>query len=179
MERSVATRSLSRVAISAAVLGILAVSVDGCLFDNDGSCGPCSPSAPIWPRPDFSEAAQTVTVDQRTYAIQSFVWRDFMPGDPCTKLTCVVRFIAIDSLPLPEGTTLGPLWIRHGDDWWNVEFTNENPPEPYLLFRTSAVARCGPSWPTGDLVDVSVRIRFGSETELYMRESGVEIVRTE
>ena len=162
----------------AGIIVLSAVATKGCLMGSEDSCGDCSPAAPIWLRPDLSNLEGSVVVAGRRYSMEAFAWRDFMPGNPCSKLAVAVRLHELDSLDVPEGTSPEFVWVRHGGDWWSGKFGNAlrfHVPPSFV----ESHAGCGPTWPTGDLVDVVIQVRFSNSTEAFLRQNDVLIERTE
>lgn len=155
----------------------------GCTGDRayDPRCPdyPWAPEPGILTPPDIAAVPETLTVESRSYIVESFLWRDFMPvcppnGDP---MIAHIRVIAIDSLAVPPGSDAVYLWVFKNGEMWGSYFTDERLyyEMPYELVR---IARCGPKWETGILVDVVVKVMIGDAC-YFLKEEDVRIVRTD
>lgn len=79
---------------------------------------------------DRLDAPSQLTIDGRTYELQSYLWRDFQPFSPPDgkPLIALIRLVEVDSLAVPEAVTMEYLWVVNGAETWATEFTNENRP---------------------------------------------------
>ena len=105
-------------------------------------------------------AAEVATVGGVPYALETYVWRDYMPVAPPSGLLAVVRVVARDSSAVPASFHVDSVWITHRDrgDVWATVPTDDRPALPGWPYY-EVVARNGPSWEPGGRVDVVVRLR--------------------
>ena len=98
---------------------------------------------------ELRAAPSRVIIEGRKYYIESFLWRDFMPGpDPRDQsLRAVVRAVQQNGEPLAAGFDLFHLWVFWEDQLWSTSFTSdERPPTPPNVVEKMATG--GPEWPT-------------------------------
>ncbi len=114
---------------------------------------------PQYPISILRTAPDTLTVESYHLTLTSFLIRDFMPitppgGEP---LYAGVILQDIDSLTISDDFELNYLWVINGTEVWDTYFTDEEFPSqpPYRIER---IARDGPQWDPGTMVDVVVEI---------------------
>jgi hypothetical protein len=141
--------------------------------------GPFTPSVP-WK--ELLAAPLQIEIDGRQYALETFLWRDFMPpsepnGSP---LAAVVNITAIDGLPFPAEIGSNRLWVVNGEEVWETGFSGENRPRdaahPHQLEK---YASGGPKWDTGIQVEVVVRVTTLSGKTYLLRATKQIIGRTD
>jgi hypothetical protein len=93
----------------------------------------------------------------RTYILDIFVYRDFMPPAPDDRLRAGVTLRALDGGDVPEDLEpelLEATLILSGEVWSTgfVRFTR-------FEGQVTAVALGGPRWPVGEFVSVSVFVQ--------------------
>jgi hypothetical protein len=150
----------------------------GCEDDKVDS-EPCPPSSPAVTRPSL-DSVDTLTVDNRTYILQSYLWRDFMPiappdGDP---LRAIILLSRLDSLVVLEGVRLDHLWVVSSEGEWSTAF-NEDGPGYVPPNHIGRIARCGPKWQPGISADVIVSMESETGDTYYLAGRGVRIARTD
>lgn len=132
-------------------LGLVAVLAVACQ-------GPTVPSIPL---ETLLGSPLQVSVGGRTLTLETYVWRDFMPGGPAggseLRVNCLIT--AEDSQPYPSGLNADKIWVVNGDDIWEADFTGEaGPPDQAHLHQLQKTAYGGPKWEIGVEVEVIVRL---------------------
>ena len=102
--------------------------------------------------------------------MEAYLWRDFMPGPETSTegsgLIASVTVSAVDSLDLPEGADLKRLWVFLGGEVWQTEFSEVAVvSEPHSIQR---VARGGPRWKPGSVVDVVTQLEIPNHPPVYL-----------
>lgn len=123
-------------------------------------------------------APDKVTINGRSYGIDTYLWRNFMPSTtPNNKgMMASVRLKAQDGKPLPSTLTADKLWLikSNGETIWETTFSEQ----PRISNSgVEMVARGGPNLEAGSVVDVVVRLRNGNKTYL-VRSPDQKIQRT-
>lgn len=120
--------------------------------------GPTTPSLPL---DELLAAPLTVEFDGRTFALETFLWRDFMPGigPEGSLLGAVVELTAVDGQPFPDEIDADRLWVINGERVWETSFSGQSRPRnPSRLDQLEKSAAGGPRWDVGTEVDVVVRV---------------------
>lgn len=141
--------------------------------------GPTVPSIPL---ETLLAAPEQVVIGGRTFTLETFVWRDFMPGGASggSDLGAVVLLTAEDHQPFPAELDADRLWVVYDGEVWESEFTGESgPPDQTRLYQLEKRAGGGPKWETGVLVEVVVRLVSRSGGRQLLRASAQTIHRTE
>jgi hypothetical protein len=123
-----------------------------------GCQGPTVPSIPLR---TLLASPLHVSIGSRILTLETFVWRDFMPGGPAggTELMANVLITAEDLQPYPTGLNADKIWVINGDDVWEADFTGEaGPPDQTRLHQLQKLAYGGPKWEIGIEVEVVVRL---------------------
>jgi hypothetical protein len=146
----------------------------GCaLLGADSGPGELSPE-------ELRAAPETVTIDGRTLALRTYMWRDFMPISPPDGKPLIAIFwvYSVDSTALPVGLTANAGWVVHKESVWDTFFEEPGTGQqvPYELER---VAREGPKWGPHVEVDAVVRIRESDGTTHLLRAEKQSIERTD
>lgn len=149
-----------------------------------GSChtkptGSSNPSPNI-PETELNAAQPVVTIDQVTYTAEVFPYRDFMPG-PSEQERGMIAITGIcrsDSLELPQSLHLERVWIFYGHERWFTELSEERP-DYRGNFCRQAVARGGPKWEPGSMVDVVIGFSIGDSGVYLIRTATTKVERTE
>lgn len=139
------------------------------------------------PAPVGESAAQlrlvpaTAVVGGRTYQLESFLWRDFMPGPDVGSngrpLIATVRVGTSDKSLMPVDVVVDGMWVVNGDEVWRATPREEQPRSEPTKFEV--VARDGPRWGPGITVDVVVRLRASGGENAFVRAAGQPINRTD
>jgi hypothetical protein len=141
--------------------------------------GPTVPSIPL---ETLLSAPEQVTVGSRTFTLETYVWRDFMPGENSggSDLMAVVLITADDLQPFPADLYSDRLWIIHGSEVWETGFSGESgPPDQTHLHQLRQRADGGPKWETGGQVEVVVRLAGPHARGLLLRAPAQTISRTD
>ncbi|MEM7556107.1 MAG: hypothetical protein AAF378_18805 [Cyanobacteria bacterium P01_A01_bin.84] len=113
-------------------------------------------SAPVR---DLEQIPIQVIIAGRTYTIESYIWRDFMPISPSggKGMMANIKLIAQDENPIPSNLLPDKLWVikKNQDEVWETMFSDEPRFSPGVV---EIVARGGPKWEPGIKVDVVVRL---------------------
>lgn len=109
-----------------------------------------------------------ITIEGRTYSMKSYIWRDFMPISPSSGkgMIASIRLIAQDDNPIPSNLVPDKLWIinPNQDEVWETAFSDEPRFSPGTV---EIVARGGPKWEPGIMVDVVIRIPSNDNGDTY------------
>ena len=118
-------------------------------------------------------APAQIEIDNRTFVLETFIWRDFEPicppdGNPNI---AVIRVVATDSLPFPYSVDFDYLWvIKDEDNVWITDFEEDE--TKIVDYKLEKIARDGPKWdvePYPVLVDAVVRIKVGTVDKYLLR----------
>ncbi len=122
---------------------------------------------------------EKITVDDRTYVLETYLWRDFMPVSPPDgqPLMAAIRIVATDSAAFPALLDADKMWVvKERKEVWETKFIGEQREgEPNKLEK---FAQDGPKWGPGIEVDVVVRLVKDSKTFL-LKATKVSITKTE
>ncbi len=146
-------------------------------------CAACpGPTVPSIPLEELLSAPEQVAVGGRTFRLETFLWRDFMPVSPPggSALMAVLEITANDLQPFPADLGSDRLWVINGSEVWETDFSGENRPRdqahPHQLEK---LAGGGPKWETGIEVEVVVRLAGPSARGLLLRAPAQTIARTD
>ena len=136
-----------------------------------------------WSKDEFLAVLQTApeiaNIGDVSYALEAYLWRDFMPVSPPDgkSMIVLVRAIELDSEEFASDIEACCLWVINGHDIWTTRFSDEGRPlrPPNELEK---VARDGPKWGPGIWVDVVVGLRDGEGNLYLVRQSNQLIDRT-
>ncbi|MGI8499964.1 MAG: hypothetical protein ACR2LR_02325 [Hassallia sp.] len=123
-------------------------------------------------------APDKVTINGRSYGIDTYLWRNFMPSTTANNkgIMASVRLKAQDGKPVASTLTTDKLWLikSNGETIWETTFSEQ----PRISNSgVEMVARGGPNLEPGSVVDVVVRLRNGNKTYL-VRSHNQKIQRT-
>ena len=127
---------------------------------------------------ELQAAPTQITIAGRSYKIEAFVWRDFMPISPPDgkPMIASIKLIAEDGNSVPSNLVPDKLWVIKTDDKqvWEINFTDP----PRLSGATvEIVARNGPKWEPNTDIGVVVQLSDGNKTYL-LRSPSQKIQRT-
>lgn len=122
-------------------------------------------------------APEQIEIDGREYILQTYLWRDFIPGTGTSlvgsPLYAVIYVFAIDSLPFPSSLDADFLWVINEDVVWETELIDANTEPQYEFKLKKQTKEGGPKWgsyrPPFTLVDVVVRIVHDDEGPYLLR----------
>jgi hypothetical protein len=125
------------------------------LFFVSGCSDPYSPDHPSLK--GLLSAPEEVTIEGRKLTLETYLWRDFMPGvgSGGSSLLALVRVTAVDRQLFPSTVDADRLWIVYQGAIWETEFSETINESQHQL---SKYARGGPKWGPSVYVDVIVRI---------------------
>ncbi len=156
-----------------------AAKVSLVLFFLVSACrGPFSPSVPL---ERLLSSPLEVEVEGRILVLETFLWRDFMPGAPPggSDLMAKISITAADQQPFPDGLDADRLWLIKAGDIWETEFANEEIPfDSAHSHQNQKIARGGPKWETGTRVEVVVRLLSQEGPSYLLRATHQLINRT-
>jgi len=130
-------------------------------------------------RTEVASAPTQVEFASRTFTLETYLWRDFMPpiGPEGSPLMAVVRIVVSDGGPFPEELDADLLYVVNGDEVWVTTFSSESRP-PAGSGVLEKVARGGPEWGPDIAVDVVVRLVDGNGPVGYLRATDQPIQAT-
>jgi hypothetical protein len=140
-----------------------------------------NPGTPSLPLEDLLAAPLEIAITGRQFTLESFVYRDFMPGDNAggSALIAVVNLTAADLQPFPADIDGTRIWVVNGERVWETDFSDESRPRDQArLHQLQKVARDGPKWNVGTQVEVIVRVktRTGSSHLLRAAKQTIQAV---
>ncbi len=137
-------------------------------------CGDSKPSAnsPVLSVPiqELLNAPEQLGIDNYSFALETYLWRDFMPicppdGQP---LRAVAAVNEIDSLDISDSFNIVMMWVINGDKAWEIN----SPERQYYYgiqpFQINVSASSGPKWGPGIDVTVVVQLADGDDDEIYL-----------
>ncbi len=126
-------------------------------------------------------APERIEIYGRNFVMQTYLWRDFMPGEHIegSSLYAVIKVIATDTLEFPSSIDADKLWvIKDRKEVWETGFlkVSREPHRNYL----QKMAVNGPKWGPFIYVDVVVRIVDREKNNVYfLKASNQWIHRTD
>ncbi len=148
-------------------LGVIAAVVFG-LFS--ASCQ--NPVTPTFHAEDLLAAPLVVEINGSQFTLETFVYRDFMPGDDAggSPLIAVAFLTAVDGQPFPAEVDGTRIWVIKGSEVWETNFADESRPRDQAhLYQLQKIARGGPKWDVGAQVEVIVRVTVSTGSPLLLR----------
>lgn len=119
---------------------------------------------------------QSVEVDNKTLALNTELWRDFMPvvGKEERSLRAAVSISAQNDEALPDNLTFKRMVVLKGDSVWVQTIANSDRTDK---IRLKANTTGGPEWAPESIADVVVEFTHG-EKEYKLRQNAVQIRAT-
>jgi len=142
-----------KLSLSILVLSIVITTVE-CGGDSDPIDGQLIPTTE-----EILDAPTILTVDDKDYILDSYLWRDFMPPrheEGGSNLIASISIIDQDSITISQDISLDYLWVVNEEITWATPFSNEGRSDP--AFKMNEIARNGPKWEIGISVDVVARV---------------------
>lgn len=130
---------------------------------------PVSPSLPL---DELLSAPLTIEIAGRQFTIETFVYRDFMPGENAggSALIANINLTAVDGQPFPNEIDGTHIWVINGKSVWETDFTDESRPRDQAhLYQLTKVARGGPKWDVGTQVEVVIRVTTSQSPSQLLR----------
>ncbi len=119
---------------------------------------------------EIISAPDEVVISGELITIEAYLWRDFMPPTPPngTPMMASLKIKTVNLTDLPAGLKAEKLYVVNQQDVWVSDFSNESRPTqpPYQM---EVIARDGPKWGPGILVDVVVMLRDSQYNIYYIR----------
>ena len=122
---------------------------------------------------DLRAAPEKVVIQDSEYALETYLWRDFMPISPPDGKPLIASVKVKPRVEITGTSKIGVtrLWVIKGEEIWETEFTDEE-----SATALEKVGRGGPKWGPGITVDVVVRvIDLKSDEEYLLKASKQEI----
>lgn len=140
-----------------------------------------SPTSSIGtPETVLNVAQPVVTIEQVDYTATVFPYRDFMPirGGSERGLIAIAQICRSDTLEIPPSLHLKRIWVFHGRDRWSAQLGEERPDYRGNRCRV-AIARGGPKWEPGSMVDVVIGFTVGDSGMYFVRTATTKIEHVE
>jgi len=116
----------------------------------------------------YAEATDTITIDTSEHFLETYLYRNFMPGAFKNRsLIASIFLINADSLPISKELTITKLYVIKNDLVWISipdDFKDSYLPE----FKLEKISRDGPEWETGIYVDVVAEILYILTKDKYL-----------
>lgn len=123
-------------------------------------------------------APERVRIGESRLALRCALLRDFMPGTNLRSgLIAVVTLRDDGGRPIPSELRVVYLWVIHGNEVWASTFSDEPRPASIPSERQK-VARGGPAWPPGAVVEAVVKLADAGGKTYLLRARGQRIMRT-
>ena len=145
------------------------------------SCrNPVTPSVPLR---DLRSAPLAVEINGRSFTLETFIWRDFMPGGQGpwgSLLMAVVYLTAVDGQSFPADIDADRIWVLRGDEVWEEVLSDgARPRDSVHIYQLERRADGGPRWDVGAEVDVVVRVTVAGGAPRLLRATKQIISRTD
>ena len=92
-------------------------------------------------------ASEKVTIDGSDYSLQTYLWRNLMPGSDTSErgLNAIIQVVALEQQSFPTTLQAEHLWVIKDQEIWETSFLEEErtPEAPNQLER---LANGGPVW---------------------------------
>jgi len=117
----------------------------------------------------YQKAQDTLTYNGSKYILETYLYRDFMPGGPISEerpLISILYLVNSDSLIVSKNLKLDKLYVIKEDLVYkdNPEFQVDNSIPQY---KQSYICREGPEWETEIIVDVVIKLVEKNTNENY------------
>jgi hypothetical protein len=159
-------------AVAAGATFLLAAGV-GCLGNDD--CDPVLVQTP----PELAGADTLVVVGGKSLRLDAEVWRVYggcgSSSNDARCLAAQVRIRTTDSTAIPSDLAVPLAWVNSGTRAWQAALV-EGGPDPTGM--RELLARGGPKWEPGTMVDVVVRIDHPDST-VFLAARNQSVVRVE
>jgi hypothetical protein len=115
---------------------------------------------------DLKSAPLEITLENQTYYLDAYIWRDFMPSTDSSLnrgLMALINVRTADGAEIPASLTAGKVWILYKNDVWETKPVKS-------VFRAADIlevyASRGPEWDKGVNTDVVIEIKLNNKTKL-------------
>lgn len=114
----------------------------------------------------LNDASDTLIISDRSYILEAFLWRDFMPGDNDDhSLISVNHLVALDSLSMPSFLDLTKQYVITHDSIWIADYTEQR--DSLYSYKLSRVSREGPEWGINKSVSVVAEVTNTTIDSIY------------
>ncbi|MFX1594421.1 MAG: hypothetical protein ACFFB6_09120 [Promethearchaeota archaeon] len=123
-------------------------------------------------------ASEEVYIENVTFTLETYMWRDFMPISPPDgkPLIVIAKVHAVDVVEFPLTISIERIWIINGTEISSTLGTNE-----YRINGSTyeMVFRDGPKWGPGIVIDVVVKLKSVDFNFYYLLALNQPIYRTD
>ena len=131
------------------------------------------------PISELQAAPTQISIAGRSYKIEAFVWRDFMPISPPDGKPMIanIQLKAEDGRSVPSNLVPDKLWVinTENQEVWETNLTDE----PRFSGKiVEIVARNGPKWEPNTDIDVVVQLSDGGNKTYLLRSPSQKVQRT-
>jgi hypothetical protein len=127
----------------------------------------------------LNNASDTLTIADRSYVLEAFLWRDFMPGDIDMdhSLTSVNYLVALDSLAIPTNIDLTKQYVILNDSIWTTDYTDQR--DELYEYKLSRISREGPEWGINKIVSVVSEVtNTSTDATCFIKVENISIIAT-
>ena len=127
----------------------------------------------------LSDASDTLIIADRSYVLEAFLWRAFMPGDidMDRSLIAVNHLVALDSLSIPANIDLTKQYVILSDSIWTTDYTDQR--DSLYDYKLTRISREGPEWRINASVDIVAEVTdLTVDATYYIKVEHILIVAT-
>ncbi|MFH7025917.1 MAG: hypothetical protein ACHBN1_11060 [Heteroscytonema crispum UTEX LB 1556] len=128
---------------------------------------------------ELQKAPTSLTLNGRSYQLETYIWRNFIPGVSSGNegMIASVRLKAQDGKAIPSMLIPDKLWVikDNGKNVWETTFSDKPRISSGVV---EMVARSGPNWQPGSVVDVVIRLNNAQNQIYFLRASSQKIQST-
>jgi hypothetical protein len=127
---------------------------------------------------DLNAAPDTIQVEKIRIALETYLWRDFMPVSPPDgkPLRAVISLVPVNNNNLPGTIDAQKIWIIYAENLWSDSLSAVGPAEPAQpLTKLEKTAANGPKWGPGVEVTVVVEI-LDKKGKTYLLRADHQII---
>jgi len=139
---------------------------------------------------DLRSAPTMITIDNRSFSLTTYPWRDFMNGGANgSPLMVVLKILSGDKQPLPSGIRMDRAWVLFNEELWDVSYLRTRLPgrdfdrDGWINCPNSPVCeatiRGGPKWGPFVYVDVVVRLTDGEGKQYLLQAPQQYVLRSD
>jgi hypothetical protein len=126
----------------------------------------CSASQKVRDIEELKSAPSEIKLEGKSYSLEVYIWRDFMPTTDTFVNTGIMGSIKIktsDSSQIPTSLKVTKLWILNKDSVWETKPVRINLLAPGIM---EVFVSRGPSWEKGTRTDVVTEIKLNNNIKL-------------
>lgn len=124
---------------------------------------------------ELESAPQNIIIDNKTYVLEPYLWRDLMPVvNPKEKkgLLISIKFKTQDGTPVNEKIKASLAWVIKGTEIWETPIAStETKGQSFIEFY----AKNGPEWKPEEKVDVIIELDVNNNK--YLLQSKDQIIQ--